>query len=341
MLKSPEQKSGINKTAEKALIFLVYPITKGLLTIPTQPLANVMVEGQKKSISFGQAFKNLYEMGWRRFFQGTVPSVTREVQKSAYKGWLTANAQDWSTQLLTSFGFGLPDSSLAVNVLAGSITGTLDAVFSGPTERYKTYALAYEGNRPLNVRLFWQALSEAHADKDGLARYNGIRNELWRGFATTSAKQTIMISAFFVAFTASSQWMQPYKEDNPGLFKAGVTIFSGCAAATASAPLDVAKTLIQKDIGSEAALIQRLNHIFKQGGTTALTRGLGAKCALTAIGYGFTALFLDTVKQSRQSRHEAMQAQEALGVQPEDDLTRQMGNLSLDDDPRSKKNRIE
>lgn len=301
-----------NAMIEKSLLFVVYPVAKGALTFPTQPLANIMVEGQKNSIGFSQAYRNLQRQGLPRFFQGSIPSVTRELQKSSYKGWLTVNAQEWSQNLLSVTGTSLDQSDIAVNLLAGIISGTVDAAFSGPFERYKTFALAYEGEEKMNFGRFIQNLNEQNKNLQGTEKANALRQELWRGFGVTSGKQSAMISGFFLAHSWSNQLVEPYKADYPTLSNASVALFSGCAAAAVSAPLDVAKTWAQKDIGDNTSLLYRMTHIYQKAGIAGLTRGLGAKCALTAVGYGFTGVFLNHVKEFRDQRSHELDEQSLI-----------------------------
>lgn len=304
-------------------MFGLFPLLKASAVFPTQPIAKIANEQQKSvtkpngPYNFVRAAQQIYSVrGLIGFFDGTVPSASRELLKSSYKGILQVGAKDFSKSLI-------PDTCYGANFIKGAISGTivglLDPIIIAPVERYKTFKLSQDKSG--NFVTYIQGISAEQPKNISLnQRISGIGQELYRGTGVTMAKQTLMNVAFFTTKGWADAFVKPYENDYAALSMAFSSIAPGLGAALVGAPLDVAKTLKQKQTGKNVSTKELLKLVLAQSGWKGLFAGTPARFALITFGYGLNGLFLNLFDKYRSQKTEPSKVSE---------LTKQFEKLSV------------
>lgn len=277
-------------TSEEWLAVALYPVAKGALVIPTQPLARIAATQQKSvtqpggALSFAQAAKNIFRtQGFMGFTQASTPAAAREVLKSSYKGVLQVEAIKLATRWI-------PGEDTFQVAARGMATGTMvaipDTLLGQTVERYKTWSIT-QGTKT-NIFKF---LNVVWNQQNG--RPIGFAQELYRGAVATAAKATLMNGALFIGLPYANQFVAPYKNDFPLLSKAGAAFLAGGAAALVGAPMDIAKLHAQKQTGEKKPIFVTLRNAYRASGFKGLFAGMPAKFSLIVTGYALNAGFIN------------------------------------------------
>lgn len=173
-------------------------------------------------------------------------------------------------------------------IAAAVIAGTLDIVIKCPFERLKTQMQGGETSSVASLlRQTWEA--------------NGVRG-LWAGLGATLARDvpylvlkwlTYVHSQALVSSLLGSLFASYYSAQAVNLVAGAL---AGAVAATVVTPMDVVKTRLQIASGEGATARDVGRQLLREGGVTALFRGIGPRLMRIPVYTAITLATFDLVK---------------------------------------------
>ena len=323
-----------------------YVLSRTVLTSFTQPIYRIRVKQQHEVLNFRPAFWDIIrtEGMINGMWKGNVISSLREGWKATYKSKALAEGRKYSNNFSNYISPNRPLPEWLKDIFVGIGIGAGDATLGMAFEAPKVKKITSKEKTS-----FWTYLRSqynANPNASALRKFKSVTDIFTRGYVPTVLKQSTTYSILFVVQGGVKKILKPWEKENKTAIAVTATGTSTVAAAVASVGPDCVKTVMQAD---GKTFGQAIEHIVKNGGATAVKKGLGTQLVLNFVGMGVAAGYVwiaeDKEKDKKNEKAPAILTAQENHNQKDiklvdhssvDNLSADMEKMSISNKPSSK-----